>query len=105
MARQKGAKNKKTFHVEEMAAQYKIQPFDFMMAVINGDYKKLGYDSPTKISYSPAGIEFEEERLPIQMKVSCAEKASKYLYSAKQAIEVSGGEKAIEIVITDYTKK
>lgn len=102
--RPKGAKNKHSFNVEEIAKQYPMEPFEFFMAVINKDFKKLGYDSPTKISYSPAGIEFEEEYIPAEMRVKAATAASKYLYSAKQAIEVSGGEKAIEIIVKDYTK-
>lgn len=101
--RPKGAKNKHTFNVEEMAQEYELDPFKFMMAVINNDWQKLGFSGPTKTTFTMNGIEVEEDNIPVEQRVKCAGHASKFLYSAKQAIEVSGGEKAIEIIVRDYT--
>lgn len=105
MGRPKGSKNKHSFQVEEMAQKYNMEPFDFMMAVLNNDWKKLGFDADKKISYTNAGIEFEEPNIKLSDRVKCAEAASKYLYSSKQAVTVETGEKGFKIILEDYTKK
>lgn len=107
MGRPKGSKNKHTFQVEEMAQKYEMEPFDFMMAVINNDYKKLGFEYANKIiTGEKAGIEFsiEEPNIKLADRVKCAEAASRYLYSQKQAIEHSG-DVGFKIIIEDYSKK
>lgn len=107
MSRPKGSKNKHSFNAEEIANQYEMQPLDFMLAVVNNDWKKLGYDSPTKISYSPAGIEFEEDRILLAHRVKCAESANKYLYSAKQTVEIKNpeGSEGFKIIVCEYVAK
>lgn len=104
MGRPKGAKNKHSIDVDLMAMQYKLQPFEFMMAVINNDFKKLGYESATKTTFTPQGIEVEEDHITVKDRVKCAEAASKYLYTAKKALEVSSGEQGFKVIIEDYSK-
>lgn len=106
--RPKGAKNKHSFNVEEMANQYAMQPFDFLMAVVNNDWKRLGFENANKVIIGEKnGIEFSLEEPNIKMtdRVTAAKEASKYLYSAKQAIALSTGETGIKIIVEDYTKK
>ena len=105
MARKKGDKNRKTFQVEELAQKYELEPFDFAMAVMNGDWKLLGFKEQAKISYSPAGIEFEEPNIKLSDRMEACKFAGKYLYSPKQAVDPITGNAGITVKIVDYTKK
>jgi len=102
MARPKGAKNKHSFQVEEIAHQYKMEPFEFAMAVMNNDWKRLGFKEESKVSYTNAGIEFEEANLKLTDRIKCMEFAGKYLYSQKQSIALSTGDTGIKLILEDY---
>lgn len=102
--RQKGAKNTRTRLVEEIAAKFDIDPFEVLMMVAAGDWKGLGYDSHSKINYSPAGVEFEEPNIKLSDRVTAAKEAAKYLYAAKQSVAISTGDTGIKIIVEDYTK-
>jgi len=99
----KGVKNKRTRTIEEIAAKFDIDPFQVLMMVAAGDWKGLGYDAPSKISYTNAGIEFEEPNIKLSDRVQAAKEASKYLYSQKQSVALSTGDQSIKIEIVDYT--
>jgi len=86
--RPKGSKNKHNKNVDEIAARYNLQPFEVLMMVAAGDWKGLGYDAPTRTSFAASGIEFEEPVIKISDRIHAAKEASKYLYSAKQAISI-----------------
>lgn len=103
--RTKGTPNKRSQHVEEIASRFKLDPFELLMMVVSGDWKGLGYDSPSTTSYSPAGIEFEELNITLDHRIQAAKEASKYLYSQKKAVEISSAEDTgIKIIVEDYTK-
>jgi hypothetical protein len=87
-----------------------MEPFDFMMAVLNNDYKRLGFEHANKVIIGEKnGIEFslEEPNIKLQDRVKCAEAASKYLYSQKHAIDHSldPEKNVIRVIVEDYTKK
>ena len=103
--RKKGALNKRTQLVEDIAAKFDIDPFEVLMMVAAGDWKGLGYDAKSRISYTSAGIEFEEDVIGLSDRVQAAKEASKYLYSQKKAVELSTNETGIRIVVEDYLKK
>lgn len=103
--RPKGSKNQRTLMVEEIAAQFDIDPFQVLMMVAAGDWKGLGYDSATRTSFAASGIEFEEPNIKLSDRVTAAKEACKYLYAAKQSVAVSTGDAGIKIIIEDYTKK
>ncbi len=103
--RPKGAKNKHSFNVEEIANRFDKQPFEILMMVASGDWEGLGFESRTKTTFTQAGIEVEEENIRLADRVQAAKEASKYLYSAKQAIALSTGDTGIKIIVEDYTKK
>jgi len=106
MGRPKGSKNIRSFDAEILAAKLGVDPVEFMLTVIKGDWKKLGFDAPTKTSFTAAGIEFEEPNIPFKDRVTCAVAVAKYLYPQKQAVTLSGeGQQAIKIVIEDYQAK
>lgn len=104
MGRPKGSKNKHSFKVEEIAQKFEVEPFEYMMRIAAGDWKFFGFDGPTKTTFTPQGIEIEELNIPIKERAQMAKEASKYLYSAKQAVQVSG-EMGIKIIVEDFLKK
>lgn len=106
--RPKGVKNKHSFNAEELANKYEMQPLDFLMAVVNNDWKRLGFENANKVIIGEkSGIEFSIEEPNIKMtdRVTAAKEASKYLYSAKQAIALSSANAGLVIKVVDYTKK
>lgn len=106
--RKKGSKNKHSFQVEEIAQRYELEPFEFAMAVMNNDWKLLGFENPNKVIIGEkAGIEFsiEEPNVKLAERIKCAEFASKYLYSPKQAIDPKTGDSVIRVIVEDYKKK
>jgi len=102
--RKKGSKNKRNLRVEEIAARFEIDPFEVLMMISSGDWKGLGFEAKTKTTFTPQGIEVEEDNVPIVQRCMAAKEATRYLYSQKQSVEVSG-QMGFEIKITDYTKK
>ena len=107
--RPKGAKNRRTMKVEEIADKYITRddqdPFAVLLMVAAGDWKALGFDMKDKISYTNSGIEFEEMNIKLSDRISAAKEAAKYLYAQKQSIEHSTGESGVKIILEDYTKK
>ena len=103
--RKKGSKNKRSITVEMIAKRYDLDPFDVLMMIATGDWKGLGFESKTKTTFTMNGIEVEEENIPIGERTKAAKEAAGYLYSKKQAIEVSTGENGFKIVVEDYTAK
>jgi hypothetical protein len=105
MARTKGSKNVKSYDAYELATRLKVDPLEFMLRMIDGDHKYFGFDTANKVSYTNAGIEFEEPNLKMADRVQCAKEAAKYLYSAKTAVQVSTGPEGLVMVVKDYSKK
>ena len=103
--RKKGSLNKKSYIPEEIADKYELAPLDVLMMIAMGDWEGLGYATKSKISYSGAGIEFEEDHIKLSDRLGAAKEVSKYLYSAKQSVQVSGGDTGIKIVVCDYLSK
>ncbi len=104
MGSRKGCKNKHTFQVEEIAHKFRVEPFEIMMRIASGDWEFFDFPSPTKMTFTPQGIEIEELNIPMELRGKMAEKACRYLYSQKQAVEVTAPE-GIEIIVRDYMAK
>lgn len=102
--RPKGVKNTRTRLVEEIAAKFKLDPFEVLMMVAAGDWKGLGYEAEVRTSFAASGIEFEEPVIKLSDRVQAAKEASKYLYAQKQSVARGAGDTGIKIVIEDYTK-
>lgn len=103
--RTKGSKNRRTLMVEDIAAKFDIDPFEVLMMIAAGDWAALGYEAKTKTSFTQAGIEIEEDNVPLACRVQAAKEAAKYLYAQKQSVALSTGDAGIKIVIEDYSKK
>ena len=105
MGRPKGSKNIKSFHAEELAKEMGVDPLRILLSVAEGDWEALGFKEKTKTTFTQNGIEVEEDNVPLKERVQAAKEACKYLYSAKQSVEVSGaGGQPFKVVIEDYTK-
>jgi hypothetical protein len=102
MGRPKGSKNIRSFNAEEIAKRMDVCPLEFLLTIVKGDWKALGFDGPTKISYTGAGIEFEELNVPLCERNKAAAKACNYLFAAKQSVALSTGSEGIKIEVVDY---
>jgi len=71
-----------------LAEKLNIDPFKIMLHFAAGDWKALGYDSPTEERIADGGITLEIERITPQMRLQAAEKAAKYLYPTLKATEI-----------------
>lgn len=107
MGRPKGSKNEKAgrFVAELVANRKNFDPLELLIEIAQGDWKALGFDSKTKTTFTMNGIEIEEEHISLQERNKAAKEVAKYLYSAKQAIQLTTGEEGFRIVIEDYGKK
>lgn len=105
MGRPKGSKNKHSFQVEELAQTFDVEPFEILMRIATGDWKFFGFKSATETVYTAQGIEMEQLAIPIKDRGAAAAKACAYLYSQKQAVQLSTVDTGIKIIIEDYSKK
>jgi len=103
--RQKGTPNAVNKTVYDIASKFELDPFEVLMMVAAGDWEALGYESKTHTVFTAQGIEMEVEHIGLSDRVTAAKEASKYLYSQKKAVELSGESNAIKIVIEDYKGK
>lgn len=104
MPRPLGSKNRRTRLVEEIAGRFDLDPFEVLMMVVNGDWKGLGYDSPTRTSFAASGIEFEEPNIKLCDRVQAARDACKYLYSPKISVALSTEESGIKVILEEFGK-
>jgi hypothetical protein len=106
MGRPKGSKNIRSFNAMELAKQMDVCPLEFMLKMVQGDHKYFGFKEANKISYTNAGIEFEEPNLKMADRVQCAKEAARYLYSTMQAVSVSSGDdKPWNVNLRQYISK
>ena len=105
--RPKGSKNKRTLEVEEIISKMKINPLQMLIHFAENQYKKLGYDSPTRTSFTSAGIEFEEEIITPELRVTALKEVIKYVYAQKKATDltINPESQGFKIVIEDYSKE
>lgn len=89
--RVKGTPNKWTHKVEEIAAQFNVDPFEVLMMVAAGDWEGLELKDKDSISLSD--------------RIQAAKEAAKYLHSQKQSVAISTGDSGIKIIIEDYANK
>ena len=103
MARPVGSKNKRTFHVEQLAARFKTDPFEILMMIALNDWKGMGYESRYRNTTNADGELMQIENIPIAERAKCAKEAAKYLHSQKQSIEHSTAQEGFKITVEDYT--
>lgn len=79
-----------------IAEEMGICPFTMLLHAVAGNYQAFGYDKPTIIKMSKDGV-YEEEVLPVPLRLMAAKEAAQYLYPKKKAIEISGAEDATPV--------
>lgn len=96
--RKKGSKNKRTKELLMRAQEFGIDPFDCLMHIVNGDWKALGYDSPTKVVETENGV-FHTDIIELKDRLIAAKEACSYLYPKKRAVEVTPGEGTAQTLV------
>lgn len=86
--RKKGTPNKSSIPLQSLAEELKVNPFEILLRFASGDWKSLGYEEEKKISYTNAGIEFEEYMITPELRVTAAKAACEYLHPKRKAIEI-----------------
>lgn len=85
--RPKGSKGILNVRVETTAHRLGVDPFEVLCLFAKGDWKALGYKEQSKISFTNAGIEFEEDIITPDHRLAAAKEAAKYLYSQRRSVE------------------
>lgn len=105
MPRPLGSKNKRTADLDDIIDASPLGLLDAYLAVMNGDWKALGYETGTTTKWLPSGIEIEEDRITLDHRTSAMKELMKYRYAQKRAVEVSTAPEGIKIIVEDYSKK
>ena len=71
-----------------LADKMGVDPFRILLMIAAGDYKGLGYDSPTIEIVDKNGITRETERIPIAIRSTAARDVAKYMRPQLKSIEV-----------------
>lgn len=85
--RKKGVLNKDALPLREIAQKLDVDPFEILLKFAKEDWEGLGYPSRSKISYTSAGIEYEEYLIKPEMRVKAASEACQYIHAKRKAIE------------------
>jgi hypothetical protein len=92
--RQKGTPNKvsaaQRIDAIAIAEQLECNPFEVILNFVKGDWRALGYQSPTKTLFTAEGTPYEVDVITPEMRLSAAKEATQYLIPKKKALEISG---------------
>jgi len=102
--RKKGSKNKFQFNPELTAKAMGVDPMEYCLSIVKGDWAQAGFPDEFIFSENAEGSVKARPCITPEMRVKCIEIAMKYLYSTKQSTEVKVPE-GIEIVVKDYVTK
>lgn len=107
IGRPKGAPNKKSAQLDEVAKRLKCDPFEILCRFANGDWKGLGYENECYFSEKPDGSVKMGYVIGPDLRVQAAKEAIKYLHAQKKAVELSSDPEGpgLTIKVVDYTNK
>lgn len=94
--RAKGTPNKNSIPLKEKAEELGVDPFEILLLFAKEDWKRLGYDARTKVSFTNAGIEFEEYIIKPEMRMKAAAEACQYIHAKRKAIETTIDQELLE---------
>lgn len=92
--RKPGAQNKRTLAVKELAEKMGVDPFEILLNFAKGDWKALGYDSPTVTVVTKQGP-FECDVVSPDNRLKAASEVCQYISPKLKAIEHSVEDGAI----------
>ena len=87
--RKKGSVNKNTLPLIERAQATGIDPFNVLLSFVAGDWKALGYDSPTKLVVIK-GAAIEVDLITPEMRLRAAIEACGYIYPKRRPVDHEG---------------
>lgn len=85
--RKKGTPGKVTQEAQQLAKDLGIDPFKVLLYFTAGDWKALGYTSPTMTMYSAKGEPYEVDILTPNHRLLAAKEAVQYLLPKRRAVE------------------
>lgn len=100
--RPKGSKNFKSFNAEVLATRLGVDPVEILLRMAAGDWKGLGYDNELYFKETESGAIKAGYTITPQMRLDAAAQAARYLYSTKQAVEVSTSKEGFLVTFKDY---
>lgn len=104
--RAKGTPNKKSVLLDEKAKELGVDPFTILLKFAAGDWEGLGYKNEIFVKETADGKGHSlGYTITPEMRLKAAAEACQYLLAKKKAIELTGGEDAIKIIIEDYSSK
>lgn len=105
--RTKGTPNKNTQELIELADKLSVNPFEILLMIADGDWKGLGYPTKSRTQWTPSGIEYEEDTITVEMRLSAAKEACQYLYPKRKAVELSAGDgyEPVKVFELKYERK
>jgi hypothetical protein len=89
MGRTKGSLNKRTFQLKEHIKSLGCDPLEVLVYFAKGDWKALGYESPTVTKVTQDGTLVQVERITTDNRIAAAKEAAQYIYAKLRSIEVS----------------
>ncbi len=89
MGRPKGAPNRKTVKLEEIALKLGCSPFEILCRFANGDWAGLGMPDENERRHSRQGDFYEVPRITGEMRLKAAAEAAQYLYPKRKSVEVT----------------
>lgn len=88
--RQKGTPNKRTWEARAICERLNFDPLEQLVAWATGDWKKLGYTSPTKTIVDADGNQVQVDRIDEALRQKSTKEVVPYIYPQLKAIEHSG---------------
>lgn len=86
--RKAGTPNKRTLALIERAEAIGIDPFDVLLYIAAGDWRKLGYKKGT-VKAGQFGS-YETDLITLRDRMAAAAEACQYVYPKRKAIELTG---------------
>lgn len=87
--RKKGAPNKDTQALWDMAQKLGINPFKVQLLFAAGDWKSLGYPKRTTTKFSADGAPYEVDVISPELRQKSAADACPYLFAKRATVEIT----------------
>jgi len=104
----KGAKNRRTLHLEETAARLNVDPFEVLLMFAGNLWKELGYESECYFSEKSEGdgstIKMGYVISP-ETRMKAAADACRYLYIPKKSVDVTSDGNALTTIEVKLLQK
>lgn len=97
--RPKGAKNRRTLAVDEIAARFEKDPLEILLMFAHRDWKALGYKSGQMKKITKDGVAVWVDVISPELQQVSAKDAAKFIHPQKKAIDVRLPEDSVPIIV------